>query len=77
MLKEKQHDISIIGFDDIKISKYMSPALTTIRIEQESKGELAQEILTNHITNAQNRSNVTFIDGVLIVRESTYLQKRQ
>lgn len=38
-------DISIIGFDDLEISAYLTPGLTTIRQQISLKGERAVELL--------------------------------
>lgn len=42
-------DVSIIGFDDLKISSYLTPGLTTIRQQISLKGQKAVELLLKHI----------------------------
>lgn len=42
-------DISVMGFDDLEISKYLTPGLTTIRQEISLKGEKAVDLLINNI----------------------------
>ena len=42
-------DISIIGFDDLEISQYLTPGLTTIKQEIALKGQKAVELLLKHI----------------------------
>jgi len=44
-------DISIIGFDDLEISQYLTPGLTTIRQQISLKGQKAVELLLKHIEN--------------------------
>lgn len=44
-------DISIMGFDDLQISKYLTPGLTTVRQDISRKGERAMELLFNSIDN--------------------------
>ncbi|MGO3914314.1 LacI family DNA-binding transcriptional regulator [Enterococcus viikkiensis] len=34
-------DISVIGFNDVSVAKYVSPALSTVKVETEWMGELA------------------------------------
>lgn len=34
-------DISVVGFNDVSVAKYVSPALSTIKVETEWMGELA------------------------------------
>ena len=38
-------DISIIGFNDISVAKYVSPTLTTVKVHTEWMGELAVETM--------------------------------
>lgn len=40
-------DYSIVGFDDISVSKYISPSLTTIKQDIFEKGRLAANLLVN------------------------------
>ena len=40
-------DVSVIGFDDISISKYVSPALTTIHCDFKEVAEQSIAILTD------------------------------
>ena len=42
-------DYSIIGFDDLEISKYLTPGLTTVKQQISLKGQRAVELLLNHI----------------------------
>ncbi|MCR5160796.1 MAG: LacI family transcriptional regulator [Lachnospiraceae bacterium] len=42
-------DISLIGFDDLEICRYLSPGLTTIRQQIASKGRIAMEKLLEAI----------------------------
>ncbi|MBV8604550.1 MAG: LacI family DNA-binding transcriptional regulator [Pelomonas sp.] len=45
-------DIAVAGFDDIPIARYLSPALTTMRVPVVGLGTLAVEALATHITAA-------------------------
>jgi len=42
-------DISIVGFDDLEISKYLTPPLTTVHQHISLKGKKAVELLLEHI----------------------------
>ncbi len=42
-------DISIVGFDDLEISQYLTPALTTVKQQISLKGQKAVELLLKHI----------------------------
>ncbi len=64
-------DIGVAGFDDIFVSQYLSPALTTVRIQIEEIGRNAAEILVKRIRNEIKSSSVTFkASSELIIRES-------
>lgn len=42
-------DISVIGFDDLEVSQYLTPGLTTVRQQISLKGQRAVELLLKHI----------------------------
>lgn len=64
-------DVGIAGFDDIFVSQYLSPALTTVRIQIEEIGRNAAEILVKRIKNEIKSSSVTFkASSELIIRQS-------
>lgn len=42
-------DIAVVGFDDINISQYFNPALTTIRVQREEWGNIAAKTLVRMI----------------------------
>lgn len=42
-------DISIVGFDDLEMSKYLIPGLTTVKQQISLKGQKAVELLLKHI----------------------------
>ncbi|MDE7161449.1 MAG: LacI family transcriptional regulator [Anaeroplasmataceae bacterium] len=61
-------DISVTGYDDLDISKYVKPALTTIRQDLDLIGEKAFVLLTNILMNRSSQRIV--ISGELMVRDS-------
>jgi len=64
-------DIGIAGFDDIFVSKYLSPGLTTVRVQIEEVGKTAAEILVNKIQGRNNPAHpVIKISTRLVVRGS-------
>lgn len=63
-------DYSIIGFDDIEISKYVKPALTTIRQKKVEMGEAASELLLKIIDGAGNSHSSIIVPVELIRRKS-------
>ena len=44
-------DYSIVGFDDLEISQYLTPGLTTVKQQISLKGQKAVELLLKHIEN--------------------------
>jgi DNA-binding LacI/PurR family transcriptional regulator len=44
-------DIGVVGFDDIFISQYLTPPLTTVRVHIEDIGKKAAELLIKRIKN--------------------------
>ena len=63
-------DYSIIGFDDVEISQYMTPGLTTIRQQISLKGEKAVELLLKHIEDPTLPKQEEILPLQLIARGS-------
>jgi LacI family transcriptional regulator len=64
-------DIAVTGFDDIPIARYVSPALTTVRVRISELGELALERLVLAINEpGQDRHTVQTLRTELVVRSS-------
>ncbi len=63
------NDISIIGFDDLEISKMMNPALTTIRQPSAKTGEIAANMLFDMFANKDVKQVV--LEPKLVIRAST------
>ncbi len=63
-------DISIIGFDDITISSYVDPPLTSIHIPRHYIGRIAVERLIDRMTNHDHFSINIHINGYLVKRGS-------
>jgi LacI family transcriptional regulator, galactose operon repressor len=66
-------DVSVVGFDDIHLAAYTSPALTTIRQPTVEMGRRATEILIEAIRGrpGKRRTANHVFDGKLVVRDST------
>lgn len=63
-------NISIIGFDDIDLSKISSPPLTTIRVYKEELGSIAVRTLLKIINDKIEKATTTIVPVKLIERES-------
>jgi len=63
-------DLAVVGFDNVPLSTYFFPSLTTVEIPMNSLGAAAMEMLMNLMTNT-NFSRMKWFKTRLIVREST------
>lgn len=63
-------DISVIGFDDILLSRNMSPPLTTIKQPAIEKGAIAAGKLIDYLVRGE-KPTTQILDVELIVRDST------
>lgn len=66
-------DVAVAGFDDIAIASYLSPRLTTVRVEASRLGERAAQLLMEAV---RRRSETTVaahevLPTSLVVRESS------
>ncbi len=64
-------DISIVGYDDIRIASYISPSLTTTRSSILEMSSVATKNLINFIENGIGSSKCYTISTELIIRESS------
>lgn len=66
--KQVPRDVSVIGYDDISMAAYMSPALTTIRQNTREAGRLLVDTLLDIINGEEACSQL--LEPDLIIRES-------
>ena len=64
-------EIKIIGFDNISISQYMSPSLSTISQNMKEMARHAAGMLIQIISGKRPERNEITLDPELIIREST------
>lgn len=65
-------DVSVVGFDDIRMAGYSTPSLTTIRQPLQEMGEKAAQILLNRLTGkSTQQSGEVAVEPELVIREST------
>ncbi len=68
------HDISVVGYDDLKILNYLSASsrLTSVRVPKFEVGRTAAEILHNEIEDPNPGSpRKVYLNAELVVRETT------
>jgi LacI family transcriptional regulator len=64
-------DISLIGFDDIELSAFTQPALTTVRLSRQEIAKMAFRALYNTYQSGAIKGVEYTIQPTLIVRKST------
>jgi len=72
-------DIALAGFDDIPVARYVSPALTTVRVPIAELGAQALQRLTELVADkdiGQDRIAAHTLDAELVVRASSGGAKR-
>lgn len=69
-------DISVTGFDNIKLAEFCSPALTTVHIPREQLGQTIFERLVPKKASDRLTGQEILIDPELVVRESTGIARR-
>jgi DNA-binding LacI/PurR family transcriptional regulator len=64
-------DIALIGFDDIFVSQYLNPSLTTVRVQIEEVGRTAANLLVDKLKGTNGHAHpVVKIPAELIIRNS-------
>lgn len=64
------NDISIVGFNNIQISEYQKPSLSSVDINSEKLGYYATSLLINKLEGREINLNKYIIETKLIERES-------
>jgi DNA-binding LacI/PurR family transcriptional regulator len=64
-------DVSVVGFDDIRIAVHNNPSLTTVRQPLQKMGEIAARTLLNRIEEREEWVAEIAIEPEFVVRNST------
>jgi DNA-binding LacI/PurR family transcriptional regulator len=64
-------DISVTGFDNVKLSEFCYPALTTVHIPRERIGHMICDALLRRSSGSRSVEPEILIDPELVVRDST------
>jgi DNA-binding LacI/PurR family transcriptional regulator len=65
------NDVSVVGFDDIKMAPYINPSLTTVRQPLLKMGEIAARSLLSQIKNTEEYVPEILIEPEFVIRKST------
>lgn len=68
-------DLSIMGYDDIELARYLSPPLSTICQPKAELGKLAVEALLQRIKNPNENYRTLVLEPTCVLRESVYTFK--
>lgn len=63
-------DISVMGFDDLEISEYLTPGLTTVHQEISLKGEVAVNLLVQNMADRDMKKTKEILPVRLVERDS-------
>jgi len=63
-------DISLIGFDDVSLLKYVTPGLTTIRQRKEEMGQTSAKELLKLIHDPNYSASPIMIETELVIRDT-------
>ena len=66
-------DVSIMGFDNVSLSRYVAPKLTTMDQNMFLLGQSAAQLLLEQIRGGKNRRIV--LENTLVVRETTGIKQ--
>ncbi len=69
--KSVPDDVSVMGFDNIEVAKFVSPSLSTVHQPCASLGKTAIELLLKKIEEENFSATNKFIDHEIVLREST------
>jgi DNA-binding LacI/PurR family transcriptional regulator len=64
-------DVSVIGFDDIKLAAFSNPRLTTIRQPLSNMGRIAAQCVLGQLNGSEPFRKLIMVEPELAIREST------
>ena len=70
-------DLSVVGFDDITLARYIVPPLTTVKQPMREIGEQALECMTEKIKNPNKACRTITLNVRLEERQSTQMIKKK
>jgi DNA-binding LacI/PurR family transcriptional regulator len=69
-------EVSVVGFDDIKLAAFNNPRLTTIRQPLSNMGRIAAQCVLNRLNGSEQFRKQIIVEPELLVRESTHALDR-
>ncbi len=65
------NDLSVVGFDDIALARFITPRLTTVVRETKAEGQQATKLLIERLANPNLPIRTLSMPAKLVVRQST------
>ena len=65
------HDLSVVGFDDIRFSQFLAPALTTVSQPMLQMGQETVRLMLEILRDGNQRPKSVTLPHTLMIREST------
>lgn len=69
-------DVAVVGYDDIRLARYTTPALTTVTAPDMERGRAAAQMLMNLINNVPLEQKHIELETELTIRESCGYEKQ-
>jgi LacI family transcriptional regulator len=63
-------DLAVIGYDDIPMASWVTPTLTTCKVNFEDMGKKATRLLFNHINNCAGNCKNIVLEPQIVIRDS-------
>jgi len=70
-------DMAVVGFDDVRLARYINPPLTTVRLPAYELGESAMDMLIKIINGEEVPESHLLLETELVIRESCGFTKAQ
>ena len=64
-------DLSVVGFDDVRLASFTNPPLTTVAQPKYEIGVIATEMLLARVQNIDAPTRLKRLDTTLVIRQST------
>lgn len=64
------HDISVVSFDNVEMSEFINPPLTTVQVHKEEMGRIAVKFLLQRMEGGIPLPLISYLPTKLIVRSS-------
>lgn len=65
-------EVSVVGYDDLPLSEFVTPSLTTVRVPKREVGRIAAELLHNEIEGGPGYApRKVYLQADIVVRGST------